>query len=455
MSKRRSRKRKPARPARLRRNRRNRRRNIGNENSLSINQSSAPNAYSYVSKNRGLMDQLTITHSEYVCDIESDGTSSQIINRDINPGLEEEFPWLAGIANSFETYRFTKLVYRWVPQVSTSTTGAIALCPDYDAADIDSSHSKTELLSFQDSVRGTIWKGFSMAGSTANLGKSKQYYVRHTTVSGTDIKTYDTLQLNILVENEESAGTVLGALFVDYRVILYTPQLNHESAVNSQLYRNASTVTAEDIFSSAVQILNGNMDIGAIPTKNITYRLPDFTDTWEFLRPGTYNISIRGTGVSGTISDINLSLDSDTGDSSLTKLLTAVDTVNNTISVMWRAGVGALTSMFNPMEAIIAQTGTGTASTWDVMLTELTGYALPTLSDEQKLLRKQKKRGLRNCSSRRRAKFRFPLKQIPFTFKGMKRDGEIEEGGEDIGTKKKNSNINSAKVAELLKALST
>lgn len=50
----------------------------------------------------------------------------------INPGLATAFPWLAGIAANYQSFRFHYLRYVWVPSCPTTTAGSAFLYLDYN-----------------------------------------------------------------------------------------------------------------------------------------------------------------------------------------------------------------------------------------------------------------------------------------------------------------------------------
>lgn len=186
----------------------------------------APTALNTNITNRGAMDKLTVTHREFVLDIISNGNGQQIQNLEINPGLTTAFPWLSTMAAGFETYSFNKLKYMFIPVVGTDTAGALAICPDYDAAD-NNSASKTELMSFQDTARGNLWSRLDMNCKASNLHKRKQYFTRLQALAGDmqDIKSYDALQLYLVISTAIAQDLTIGELWVEYTITLYTPQL--------------------------------------------------------------------------------------------------------------------------------------------------------------------------------------------------------------------------------------
>lgn len=139
----------------------------------------------------------------------------------INPGVPKSFPWLSAMATAFETYTVHKLKYTYAPSVSTSTAGSIALAIDYDALDQDP-RDKTQMLSYKSSTRSALWQAASLnVNMVDTMGLSRRKFTRDGDVSG-DLKTYDVGTLYIYTEGQTSG--LLGELWVEYDISLYTPQ---------------------------------------------------------------------------------------------------------------------------------------------------------------------------------------------------------------------------------------
>lgn len=209
------------------RNTQRRRRRLKTQRTRTV---SAPAARTTQIRNGGAMRQLTITHREYIRDVKYAEPSPYLSQYEVNPGIDEAFPWLSAIATRFESYRFNSLVYEYIPVVGSITNGAIALVPDYDAADDNSTASKQKLMTYEDTVRGPLWTTLKLRCSTNNLHKQKTLFVRHGDLStNLDIKTYDALSLSVLVSGaSELDGKTVGELWVSYSITLLTPQLEPE-----------------------------------------------------------------------------------------------------------------------------------------------------------------------------------------------------------------------------------
>lgn len=198
-----------------------------------------PSVLGEVISNKESLTRLRLNHTEYITDmVMPTGASTQRTVIPINPGLSAAFPWLSAIAVNFETYKFLKLEYRWITVVGTSTSGSVLIVPDYDATDAVKDVKKSRLLSYQDAVRGPMWNSFVMRCSKKNLVKLENKFTRRVNTLTGDPRLSDVG--NLVVElNKPSAATedtTLGELWVNYDVILETPQFEPDNQLAMTFY---------------------------------------------------------------------------------------------------------------------------------------------------------------------------------------------------------------------------
>jgi hypothetical protein len=207
-----------------------RKRKLKRTTNLGMTVTSAPVALGSIIETTTPFQSVRIKHREFVEDIVTDDSPFKMEVIPINPGLPSAFPWLAEIAQHFESYIFNSLEYHYITVVPTDTAGATAICPDYDAADDNSTLTKQRLFSFEDSVRGPIWQNITMSCKRSNLHKMKEHFVRMDDLAANlDIKTYDVLQLMVAISGN-ATESVVGELWVTYDISLFTPQLNDDPA---------------------------------------------------------------------------------------------------------------------------------------------------------------------------------------------------------------------------------
>jgi len=165
--------------------------------------------------------RVSVKEREYIGEV-SGSVAFGVTSYSINPGLSSIFPWLSLQAPQYESYRFKRLSFIYSSEKSSSTNGSVYLAIDFDAAD-SSPVSKQEFMANWRAVRSPVWQECCYEVDVKDLHKFNQLFIRQTTVSGTDIKTYDLG--NFLVGTYGMADTsAVGELYVDYEVELITPQ---------------------------------------------------------------------------------------------------------------------------------------------------------------------------------------------------------------------------------------
>lgn len=247
---------------------------------------SAPLAQGSVITNRGAAKSVRINHKELVADLAIPATVGNFNTYEINPGLSTVFPWLSQIAQRYESYYFNSLKFHWLTAVPTTTSGTLALVPDYDAADDDSSITKVELFSFEDATRGPWWQNFTLTCSVRNLRKTRQYYVRAGDLaSNLDIKTYDALQL-ITYSSGTEVVEGAGELWVEYDITLITPQMKHLSeALGVKRSESVLDVGTDGIVADPFATINNLMESN-------TFDLADDETGFGVVTPGYYGFDL-------------------------------------------------------------------------------------------------------------------------------------------------------------------
>jgi len=208
--------------------------------------------------------RIRVAHCEYMQDVVPPAASGayQVSSFSINPGLIIMFPWLAAIANSFESYKFHKLIFHYRTESSSATVGKVIYAVDYDASD-GTPQSKQTLLTQRTKGDGAPWQDFSMRCDIADLHKfGPQKFMRSTALApNLDIKTYDVGTLFVATQGF-SASVAPGEIWVEYDLELMTPntevlglservQSGGGGTSNAAPFGNAPT-TAGTVLASAV-----------------------------------------------------------------------------------------------------------------------------------------------------------------------------------------------------------
>lgn len=185
------------------------------------------------------MESVVFRHREYIGDVSSSITfASKVFN--VNPGLDDTFPYLAAIARNFQQYRFRGLIFEFKSTSanalnSTNTAlGTVALAMQYqsDCADFV---NKNQLLNEMWSVDGKPSENVILpVECDPTLTTLPLLYTRSgNRPTGSDLKMYDMGKVTIATVGSQAAS-VIGELWVSYEVELQKPQLYAGLAMGSE-----------------------------------------------------------------------------------------------------------------------------------------------------------------------------------------------------------------------------
>jgi len=256
---------------------------------------------------------ILVSHREYFTDMNSFSafvpgpnavTQKGIL---INPGNSTLFPWLSRISAAYEQYRFEKLNFQYVTQVSTNTNGRVIIAVDYDPTDsppID----KTNVLTFKGAVSAPSWSECKYVCSPSDLSHSKVFFVspgniaQNSTVGGNALDRQNATG-TLWACSKGGTGAVTGELYVDYTVRLMVPQLS--SGVTPYIEFDAQTPVLLNPFG----IIPLGFDYGTLSDSGITVLGPGTMTTThtalQFSIPGRYVFTQYYFGVGLTSSSIS------------------------------------------------------------------------------------------------------------------------------------------------------
>lgn len=200
-----------------------------------------------------LEDATVIRHREYIGDITSSEGFEVQYELPINPGMNESFPWLSGIANNYQQYQIIGMIYEYVPSSgvavgSTNTAlGEVMMACQYDSLE-------TTFVNKQQMLNDNFAQAF--APCTPGLLAiecapqfttiSKLYTRHHAPPSNADKRLYDLGKITVATHGMQAEDVTLGSLFVNYEIILYKPQLVQElgQLINTCIYNCLSGASA-------------------------------------------------------------------------------------------------------------------------------------------------------------------------------------------------------------------
>lgn len=227
---------------------------------------------------------VTITHREYLAPVSASAADFAVLSRAMNPGLGASFPWLSQIARQYESYTFTRLRFNYVPSCSTATAGSVQLAVDFDAAD-PLPTTRPHMMSYSGAISGPVWSPLVLDAVKLDLFKfAKERYTRGTIIpANLDIKTYD---VGMFIVATDGVSSAVGDVYVDYTIVLRTPQVTDIDAVDSGYLHATADVTRL-------------IPLGSGPTEYGSIRRIDNTHL-AITGPGRYLLNCYATGTTAT-----------------------------------------------------------------------------------------------------------------------------------------------------------
>jgi hypothetical protein len=209
--------------------------------------------------------RVRVQHREYLADVNG-SVNFAVTSYSVNPGLSSTFPWLAPIANQFESYLLRNLSIEFETQKSTATSGTVLLAIDYDASDAVPAN-KQQLMSYHDAVRSSVWNECCFSADTRDLQKfGVQRYIRSGALAANqDIKTFDVG--NILIATQGCAdATAIGELYVMYDIELITPQSDVSALALGESAKivGAGTVNLANVYGTVSGTVTGGLPLTAV-----------------------------------------------------------------------------------------------------------------------------------------------------------------------------------------------
>jgi len=188
---------------------------------------------------------VIVRHREYLGDIDA-SVNFTLQAYALNPGLVDSFPWLSGIANSFEQYRWRGVVYEFISLSSdsilsastSSALGAVIMATEYNSINPNfANKAEMENHEFANSRRPSI-NFMHPVECKKSLTSVDMLYTRSGAVpAGADIRLYDLGKMEIATVGMQAASGVAGELWVTYEVELFKPQLEGSTPPDSMMIK--------------------------------------------------------------------------------------------------------------------------------------------------------------------------------------------------------------------------
>lgn len=279
---------------------------------------------------------MFVTHKELIATVKTSDNFA-LKSYTINPGLFSVFPWLSSIAINFEKYKFKKLVFRYIPACSTSTSGSVYMAHDYDVND-DPPSGESAISNFQEVVSGNTWKEIACVSRGNNKNNAKQYYVTpsKTLPNGGDPLNYHLSNFFIATVGGPTDTPVTGGkIWVEYEIELITPVLSTTFLVQNPYYSVCQLAGSNNSSTSRTA------PFGLTTDYNLSAKRSGFFDnifkyvgtnslgTMTCLQTGSYRIMYEYTSVTAVPTTSTVTLVNTSGNSVQYSNSTIVTSKNN------------------------------------------------------------------------------------------------------------------------------
>lgn len=180
---------------------------------------------------------IVIQHREYLGDVFGPAAGEQFSNQvfQLNPGLEQTFPWLSQLAPNYEEHEFKQLIFSYrsvTTDVGSSTTGqcgTIVMATNYNP-DSKVFYDKGQMLEYAHamSCKTTESMEHGVECDPKKSALSQRLFVRSGPAPGVEsLKDYDIGKFQLAICNAPSAyaNLPIGELWVTYTIRLSKPKL--------------------------------------------------------------------------------------------------------------------------------------------------------------------------------------------------------------------------------------
>jgi len=314
---------------------------------------------------------FNVRHSEFLDSIPGSvaySTTGENQIYEINAGLIGSFPWLGTMGGLFETYKFNKLHFRIVSSSGTQQKGNYYMATQVDVEDAEFTGVE-DLMGYRGAMTANIWKS---AGHNCLIAGAKPLYIRVGDVpDGTDARLYDYGRFTIATEGCADAS-IIGKLYVDYDVTLYTPKVTLAGALN--FWRSwtwpGTLVTVNtfinNLFGSGSTVIGGTapndyVDLVSEGANKIVFNYPGlYSLNWQTTRSAanaTANVDMASLYDNGTtiVTTTAPTFAPDDGDSVVNSYKFSVSPYNNKVLMGVSTSTTGLTASLAGVASIAAQ----------------------------------------------------------------------------------------------------
>lgn len=245
-----------------------------------------------------------ITHREYIQDVVSSGTTLafSLSKINVNPGLQQSFPWLSQVAGAYQYYEIEGVSYHYVPTCATAVAngtnvslGFVLMRYVHDPV-VAQDTTEFQMQNSYECIRNIAYAPIDL-----DIELKDKHIVERivrtslTQPANTDLRMYDTGYLEIASSGVVATSQTLGKLYVSYRIKLLRPsmlggQVGLANVLSDHFQLNAITSNTTWLGTNATRVLASGSSIGGTCTTT-TYTFPNS------FRAGSYMIIYQMSGV--------------------------------------------------------------------------------------------------------------------------------------------------------------
>lgn len=197
-------------------------------------------------------EKTRVTHREYIGDVYSTTSAFVAQSFPLNPGMEEMFPWLAPVANSYTNYRLCGAVCDFVSQGSdyanTAGLGYVAYATQYNPLAPDFL-DKRELLNYEfaDAVKPSRNMTHWVECKPSDIPCDEKTIRSGSIPANADLRLYDHGKFFIAVGGNTASGSIIGQFWCSYDVEFYFPKISSTGTGNSNYWRQIRSGAAFNV----------------------------------------------------------------------------------------------------------------------------------------------------------------------------------------------------------------
>ena len=220
----------------------------GAQGLLAVNKPAKPRA----PKVRSEGECVVITHSELFDWPLGKLAFTVNVSMSVNPGVSTVFPWLSGVANNFETYRFRRLRFVYYPRCAATQAGQAIMLLDPKSGD-GNPRTLQIASSYHIRTNGNMWAPMSLdiPREVLSTGGPRRF-VRSSIIDSVSASLYDVGRFCFITDGANPFDAVVGELGVEYEVELWTPASRPTGPVPAMFVNGVATgATALNLFGNS------------------------------------------------------------------------------------------------------------------------------------------------------------------------------------------------------------